>query len=65
MGVRGSGNVVEETREVSGVSGVELATLGTLHVEIGESESLRIEAEDNLLEYIETDVRNEPFHGPK
>lgn len=56
--IRGSGNVVEEAREVSGVTGVELATLGTLYIEIGEGESLRIEAEDNLLEYIETDVRN-------
>jgi hypothetical protein len=28
--VRGSGNVVEETREVSGVTGVNLATIGDL-----------------------------------
>ena len=56
--VRGSGNVVEETRAVSGVTGVELATLGTLHIEVGETESLRIEAEDNLMEYLETEVRN-------
>lgn len=55
--IRGSGNVVEENREVRGITGVELATTGTLHIEIGERESLRIEAEDNLLEYIETRVR--------
>jgi hypothetical protein len=55
--VRGSGDVVEEERDVSGVSGVELAMQGTLQISIGDSESLRVEAEDNLLDYIETDVR--------
>jgi hypothetical protein len=56
--VRGSGGAVEETRAVSGVTGVELATVGTLHIEAGDAESLRIEAQDNLIEYLETEVRN-------
>ena len=56
--VRGSGNVVEDSREVSDVSGVALATIGDLEIEVGDSESLRIEAEDNLLEHLETSVRN-------
>jgi hypothetical protein len=55
--VVGSGAVVEETRTVNGISGVELAMPGTLHVETGSSEALRIEAEDNLLAYITTEVR--------
>jgi hypothetical protein len=55
--VRGSGSVVEESRSVSGVSKVELAMPGTLHISIGSSEELQIEAEDNLLEYIQTNVR--------
>ncbi len=54
--VVGSGEVVEETRAVSGVSGVELATLGHLTIEVGDMESFRIEAEDNLMEYLETRV---------
>jgi hypothetical protein len=54
--VTGSGQVVEESRSVGGVTGVELAMPGTLQIELGGSESLRIEAEDNLLEHIETDV---------
>jgi hypothetical protein len=54
--VTGSGQVVEESRSVGGITDVELAMQGTLQIELGESESLRIEAEDNLLEYIETDV---------
>lgn len=56
--VRGSGDVVEETRAVSGVTGVELATLGNLTIEVGDTESLRIEAEDNLMEHLETEVRS-------
>ncbi len=54
--VRGSGNVTNEDRPVSGISGVALRTLGDLTIEVGDQESLRIEAEDNLLQYLETTV---------
>ncbi len=54
--VRGSGTVVEESRTVSNISDVELTMQGTLYITAGDSESLRIEAEDNLMEYIQTDV---------
>jgi hypothetical protein len=56
--IRGSGEVVEEVRAANGVSGVDLATMGTLHIEVGDRESLRVEAQDNLMEYLETEVRN-------
>lgn len=56
-GERGSGNVVEESRPISGVTGVDLATIGSVIIEIGDKESLRIEAEDNLLKYFETSIR--------
>ena len=56
--VRGSGNVVEESRTVNDITSVELATLGNLTIQVGDSESFRIEAEDNLIEYIETEVLN-------
>ena len=55
--VRGAGTVIEEGREIGNISGVELATVGTLHITSGTGESLRIEAEDNLLDYIQTNVR--------
>lgn len=55
--ITGSGPVVEQNRDVSGISRVELATTGTLHIAMGDVTSLRIEAQDNLMEYIETDVR--------
>lgn len=56
--VRGSGRVVSEEREIGGVTEVELQSFGSVHIEQGERESLRIEAEDNLLRYIETEVRD-------
>jgi len=54
--VRGSGHVVEENRAVSGFTGVNLATLGNLQIQLGDREGLRIEAEDNLIPYLETVV---------
>jgi len=54
--VRGSGRVVEEEREVSGFTGVALNGVGHLTIERGDTERLRIEAEDNLLPYIETQI---------
>ena len=56
--VRGSGHVVEENRAVSGFTGVNLATLGNLQIQLGDPEGLRIEAEDNLMPYLETTVLN-------
>ncbi len=55
--VRGSGTVVEENRSLGDLSGVQLTMPGTLHIAMGTAESLRIEAEDNLLPYIQTAVR--------
>ena len=53
---RGSGKVVSEEREIGHVTEVDLQSFGSVHIELGERESLRIEAEDNLLRYIETEV---------
>jgi hypothetical protein len=54
--VRGSGNVVEETYDVSGFDTVILKGVGNLYVEQGTSEGLRIEADDNLMEHLEIEV---------
>ena len=54
--VHGSGNVVTEERQVKDFAGVELATIGKLYIQIGTVEKLEIEAEDNILPYLETEV---------
>jgi hypothetical protein len=56
--VEGSGNVIEETRDVRDFSRVRLAGFGHLHIERGEIASLRIEAEDNFMQYITTEVKD-------
>ena len=56
--VVGSGKIVSEDRTVSGVQGVALGVPGDLAIELGDQETLQVEAEDNLLPYIETSVRN-------
>ncbi len=58
-GIRGSGEMVEQERTVSDFTSVKLTTSGTLYIEPGESESLIIEAEDNLMDYLETEVRGD------
>jgi hypothetical protein len=55
---RGSGRMISEQRTVSGINGVSLATTGDLLIEVGNYESLRIEADDNLISRIQTDVRD-------
>ena len=54
--VVGSGVVVTETREVQGFCEVLLSGIGTLTIEFGDQESVIIEAEDNIISVIETEV---------
>jgi Putative auto-transporter adhesin, head GIN domain len=52
--VQGSGRMTQETRTIQGIARVDLATIGTLYLTLGDKEELRIEAEDNLLPYLLT-----------
>ncbi len=54
--VRGSGRLAEETRPVSGIHAVNLATIGELEIVFGEREELRVKAEDNLLPLFQSTV---------
>ena len=57
-GERGSGNVVAETRKVSGFDAVEVSYPAQVLIKQGNAESLKIEAEDNLLPNLKTEVKN-------
>lgn len=57
FGVGGSGDVVSESRDVSGFDEIALEGTGIVNVEVTGTESITIEAEDNLLPYLTTDVR--------
>lgn len=56
--IQGSGNVTSESRNVSGFNEVELQGIGNLTVQQTGSESLTIEAEDNIIPYLKTEVEN-------
>ncbi len=56
--MHGSGRLAQEDRQVKGFTSVTLAGIGTLHIDKGSKESLRIEAEDNLLRYLTAEVRD-------
>jgi len=55
---RGSGNVTTQTREVKDFDSIEVSYPAEVYVTQGTSESLKIEAEDNVLEGLQTRVRN-------
>ncbi len=56
--VRGSGVIAEQSYTVQGFHAISMGGIGEVTVEMGDEESLRIEAEDNLLEYFDVEVRN-------
>jgi Putative auto-transporter adhesin, head GIN domain len=54
--VQGSGNVKTESRQVQGFDKVELNGVGTLTITQGSTEALTVQAEDNLLPRLRSDV---------
>ncbi len=55
--VRGSGNLISETRSVSGFDAIKLDGTGRLIITQGTTESLEIEAEDNILDELTSEVQ--------
>lgn len=56
LGERGSGVITTETRSVSGFDQIDLAGQGRVEIDFGDSEALVIEAEDNLMPLLTSDV---------
>jgi hypothetical protein len=53
----GSGRIVKETREVKSFDAIEASGAFHIYLSQGDEESLVLEADDNLMQYIETSVR--------
>lgn len=51
--IEGNGNIVEESRQVGSFDEIHLSGIGNVYVEYGSKESLLIEAEENLIDYVE------------
>lgn len=56
--IQGSGKLQKQTREVGSFHGVALNVPGTAELRIGNTDSVTIEADDNILPLIETAVEN-------
>lgn len=56
-GISGNGNVVEEVRDVSGFTGVHVSSGIDVYLSEGDQFEVRVEADENLMEVIETEVR--------
>jgi hypothetical protein len=57
-GVEGDGNVVKESRAVEGFTALQAGSAFEVFLLQGEEESLTIEADQNLMQYIVTEVKN-------
>jgi hypothetical protein len=55
--VEGSGNLISEDRSVRGFNRISLSGIGKVNITQGERESLTVTTDDNLMEFIETEVR--------
>ena len=58
-GVKGDGDVVKEERKVSGFNSLEVGGAFTVYLYQGNKESLTIEADKNLMEFIRTEVKGD------
>ena len=56
--IKGNGNLKKETRNASGYTGIELQGSMDVQIDYGSSNSITVEADENLLPYIETEVEN-------
>ena len=56
--VRGSGDVIKETRDIDGFTGVKTATAIDIFLTQGNSFNVEVEADDNIMEHIVTKVKN-------
>lgn len=57
FGINGSGNVVTENRTVSNFSGIDLECSANIYFMQGDEQSVKVEAEDNIISHITTEVK--------
>lgn len=54
---KGSGNLASEAREVSAFHAIEVGGVFQVEITVGKEHGVEVEADDNLLQYIKTEVR--------
>jgi hypothetical protein len=58
-GISGNGNVVKETRDVTGFTGVHVSSGIDVYLSEGDQYEVVVEADENLIEVIETDLKGD------
>ena len=56
-GIEGSGQTAVDVRSVENFTGITMAGVGDVHISIGSRASIKVQADDNLLPLLETEVR--------
>lgn len=60
--LEGSGNIVREARSVRTFGSIEVGSAFHVEVNVGPALSVEVEGDDNLLEFVKTDVRGDTLH---
>ena len=60
--ITGNGDVLTETRNEKDFKGVEASVPGEIHITRGQTFNVSVKAEENLLPYLETEVKNGSLH---
>src|SRR5688500_4759608 len=60
--VRGSGNIVTEARDTGDFKGIDVSSVFQVEIVAGEDFTVEVEADDNLLPLIKTEVRSGVLH---
>ncbi len=60
--ISGNGNVVKKERNLSGFNGIRVSSGIDVYLSQGDKESVTVEADENLHEYILTEVKNGVLH---
>lgn len=61
-GIKGSGQTASEVRDVTGFKGIDVGGVFLVEVTAQKEFSVEVEADDNLLQHIRTEVRNGVLH---
>jgi len=60
--IKGEGDILTENRNVQGFKSLETSVSGEIHITKGETFSVKVTAEESLLPYLETEVKNGYLH---
>lgn len=60
--VKGSGNMINDTRELPEFSEVSVSNGAHVYLEKGIGATARVEAEDNIMEFVKTEIRGDELH---